>query len=413
MKKDYTEDEYRSLAAMAEEEQPETEKHAVSKEEYSRRKKAMAEGKEESNRALSVTLIAVAAFFVLCIIVSGISVAIKNSRAKKDAEAKEQTAITIAGDELGADLFKLFCVNVIEGSDFEYLMKTAINDSALENSVKEKAVKYAEEYVCLYKEAVAAGLELTEAEVAETETLCKNTAEAAGKDVEQYYRENYGVSFDTYVNMQKNWRLADKYVQKLRGECDLSEEALLKVYNAHYEKFAKADVTMVYFDTSSSDSGKNGFVKSTAESIFNDLKVEAAGGAFAADETKLLAAVIAQEDVNKFYTVGEKADGKATVTGTDAINYPKLYQAVITMGVGEARLIHDDTATFIVRCDKQYFFEACKDSEELKEYAQELYIKEKYNSARYSGNYTAEIGASYRSIDIKRYIAEGKKHYGR
>ena len=41
------------------------------------------------------------------------------------------------------------------------------------------------------------------------------------------------------------------------------------------------------------------------------------------------------------------------------------------------------------------------------------YIKEKYNSARYSGNYTAEIGASYRSIDIKNYIAEGKKHYGR
>ena len=143
------------------------------------------------------------------------------------------------------------------------------------------------------------------------------------------------------------------------------------------------------------------------------IKVEATGGLYAADDAKLSLAIAEQKDTNSFYETGDNADGKATVVGEDAVKYPSLYQAVITMAPGEVRLIHDETASFIVRCDKQYFFESCKDSEELIAYAQELYFKEQFNAARYSGTYTAEKSDSYRSIDIKSFVAEGKKHYGR
>ncbi|MBO5417659.1 MAG: hypothetical protein J6A50_03520 [Clostridia bacterium] len=413
MKKTYTEEEYRSLAEVAGGEPKPHSKHPISREEYERRKKAKAEGREQSGRALMITSIVSAVILVLCLAVTGISVAIKKSKAKKEENVKTETVLTVDGVSVGADLFNLFCINVIEGPDFEYLMKTSINDDALCSSVKEKAVQYAEEYVCLYREAVKAGLSLSENEIDTIKKSCTENAENAKLSVEEYYRKNYGVSFETYVEVQGNWLLAEKYAVNLRSKCDVSEEALQEVYNAHYEKFAKADVTMVYFDTSSSDEGKNGFVKSNAESIFNGIKVEATGGLYAADDAKLSLAITEQKDTNSFYETGDNADGKATVVGEDAVKYPSLYQAVITMAPGEVRLIHDETASFIVRCDKQYFFEACKDSEELIAYAQELYFKEQFNAARYSGTYTAEKSASYRSIDIKSFVAEGKKHYGR
>ncbi len=413
MKKTYTEDEYKSLAELAGGEANSPQKHPISREEYERRKRAKAEGREQSGKALGVSLAVAAVILVLSLVVSGISVAVKKSKAKKDETIKAETVITIDGVSLGADVFRLFCVNVVEGPDFEYLMKTSINDDVLCTSVKEKAVQYAEDYVCMYREAVKKGLGLSDEERNAIKRNCLKDAEKAKLSAEEYYRVNYGVSYGTYVEMLGNWVLADKYAQSLRSDCDVSEAALQEVYNAHYEKFAKADVTMVYFDTSSADSGKNGFVKSNAESIFNDIKVEATGGLYAADDAKLSLAIAEQKDTNSFYETGDKADGKATVVGADAIKYPSLYQAVITMAPGEVRLIHDETATFIVRCDKQYFFDACKDSEELTAYAQELYFKEQFNAARYSGTYTAEKSASYRSIDIKSFVAEGKKNYGR
>lgn len=413
MKKIYTEDEYRSLKEMTLDETDHQGKHVVSKDEYERRKKLKEEGKEDSNRALTIVLSVAAVVFVIMIVVAGISVAVKSSRAKKEENIVSQTVITVNGETIGADVFRLFCVNVIEGPDFEYLMKTSINDDVLCSSVKDKAVQYAEEYVCLYKEALRAGLSLSKTEADTIEKNCRKIAEKTNLSVEEYYRKNYGVSFETYVKFQENWLLAEKYASRLRNECDVSEEALLKVYNDHYEKFAKVDVTMVFFDTSSSDEGKNGFVKSNAESIFNDIKAEAEGGIYTADDAKLSLAIAEQKDVNSFYEIGDGVDGKANVDGDDATKYPLLYQSVITMVPGEVRLVHDETATFIVRCDKQYFFEACKDSEELINYAQELYFKEQFNAARYSGVYTAEKSASYRSIDIRDFVAEGKKHYGR
>ena len=83
MKKTYTEEEYRSLAEVAGGEPKPHSKHPISREEYERRKKAKAEGREQSGRALMITSIVSAVILVLCLAVTGISVAIKKSKAKK------------------------------------------------------------------------------------------------------------------------------------------------------------------------------------------------------------------------------------------------------------------------------------------------------------------------------------------
>ncbi len=415
MKKEYTEDEYKSIIDISD--APEStaasqEKHAVSRQEYERRKKIQAENKEEGRRALHIVLYSCALFFLLCLIISGVSVALKNNSAKNDEKEKNETVITIAGEEIGADLFTLFCANVIEGSEFEYLMKTSMNDSALCASVKEKAVRYAEDYVCFYKEAQALGIKLSNEELELLRKACKEQIKPEGTDPDEYYRTNYGISFDGYVKMRANWVLADKYTTMLRNSCDTSEAELKRVYEANYSRFAKADVTMVYFDTSSTDSGANGFVKSTAEKIFNDLRIENTGY-YTADNELLLTAVKEQSSKNEFFDIGASADGKATVTGNNIQKYPNLYEAVISMKIGEVRLVHDKTATFIVRCDAQYLFDSVKDSEELKLLTEELYVKEQYHAVRYSGRYDAEINSEYRALDISEYVSEGKKHYGR
>ena len=93
--------------------------------------------------------------------------------------------------------------------------------------------------------------------------------------------------------------------------------------------------------------------------------------------------------------------------------YPTLYETAIAMQVGEVRLIHDKTASFIIRCDAVRLFDSCKDSEELKQFARELYATEAYQKARYSDEYKAELASAYRSVKIIDFVTEGKAHYGR
>lgn len=204
----------------------------------------------------------------MCVTVAAVSVSVKKSVARRDAALKQEPVITVAGEEIGADVFRMFCANVIEGQDFENMLKTSIDDGALCTAVKEKAVDYIEEYVCLSGEAGKAGISLSAEELNNLRHECE---QAGGSDREKYYRENYGISFEDYFKIRSGWLLAEKYAAKLRMECDISETRLAEVYEANYRRFAKAEVTMVYFDTSSADEGANGFKRSNAETVFKSI----------------------------------------------------------------------------------------------------------------------------------------------
>ncbi len=421
MKKDYTEDEYKSLLDMTSDEavgRPAAAphvgaKHAVSRSEYEQRKKAKEEGLEDSKRASGIIIVSSVVILVVCIIIAAIAVAIKVKSAKNDVEQKAINVINVAGEEISADLFTMFCVTFMEGSEFETVMKTTRGDEELCNAVKKHAVSYVEEYVCLYKEAEKAGITVTEEGLNNIRKQCEAVARAAGSDAEEYYRANYGVSLDTYVEVRANWLRADKYLSKLRGECDTSEASLKKVYDENYSQFAKADVTMIYFDISTNDEGANGFKESSAKAVFDEIKIADNINYFKVDEAKFSEAIKAQKDKNEFYEIGDNADGKTTVSGAHQKEFSELYESVIKMTPGELRFIKDKSAIFIVRCDSVYLFDSVKNSEELKTLAQELYITSTYESVRHSGEYDAELLSEYRSLDIENYVLEAVEVTGK
>lgn len=413
MKHGYTEEEYRSLREIRQEEEEPAYKGTGSGESPEReraRRRAAAAGKKQ---ATVLTLAVVLMLLVMCGIVAAVSVLLRNNRADRGNAAEEKTVLTVDGEPIGADVFRLFCVNVIESEEFGSMVRNAVSDSALQESVKEKAVTGLEDYVCLYREAEKAGMMITEEEMSSLRAESEAAASAAGADPATYYRTHYGISPEQYVRVRANWMLAGKYAAFLRDQCDLSEEALRAVYEKNYARFAEADVTMVYFDTSSGDESANGFKRSNAETVYNSICSLSEDGIMTADETVLTAAVREWSDPNCFFETGSGADGRAVVNGEAAAQFPVLFETVITMQEGEVRLVKDEAAVFIVRCDARRLFESCRESDELKELAQEQYIADTYREARNSGRYRAVLTAEYYATDIAQYVAEGKRYYGR
>ena len=412
MKHDYTEDEYRSLKDIDQGEET-LYRQPVSRAELERRRKLRAEAAAAKKHVTVLVIAVILMLLVMCGIVAAVSVSLKSNRVKREQAVREANVLTIDGEKIGADILRLFCVNVIEGEEFETMMRNALNDSVLAENVKAKAVTYLEDYVCLYREAQKADITLTAEEMGELRAACEKTAAANGVSADSYYLANYGISFERYVSLRANWMLADKYAAALRKQCDLSEEALRAVYEKFYVRFAEADVTMVYFDTSSSDEGINGFKRSNAETVYNSICSLSEDGIMTADDAALTAAVREWSDPNRFFESGDTASGHALVDGDAAARFPVLFETVITMQEGEVRLVKDDAAVFIVRCDARRLYDQYKDSDELKTFAQEQYILNIYEQARKSGRYNAEIAAVYYDIDISQYVTEGKQYYGR
>lgn len=413
MKHDYTEEEYRSLQNIGQAEDPGPSYKKTANRTESEHPKRFSEEAAGRKHAALLVFAVIFMLLVMCGIVAAVSVSLKNNRMKRENTAREANVLTIDGESVGADVFRLFCVNVIEGEEFEAMMRNALNDSVLAENVKAKAAAYLTDYICLSHEAQKAGMTLSAGEMNDLRKSCEQAAAASGVSAESYYLTNYGVSFETYVRIRANWMLVGKYAALLREQCDLSEDALRAVYETNYVRFAEADVTMVYFDTSSSDEGTNGFKRSNAEAVYNEICSLSEEGIMTADDIALTAAVREWSDPNRFFETGSSASGQALVTGTASARFPVLFETVITMHEGEVRLVKDDAAVFIVRCDARRLFDACKDSDELKTLAQEQYILTVYEQARNSGRYEAELAAVYYDIDISQYVTEGKQYYGR
>lgn len=329
------------------------------------------------NRILLYTLILAIG---IAFIVSGISVAVKSSASKKRTQKVGEAVLTIGDLTIPRDEFIFNCVLTIE-SELSDIARNGIVESELNELIKEKTVQNLEEYAAMLFAAKTAGIALTEAE----KVVIENDAETKGD--ETFFRENYNISREKYIEIKENWKICEKYLENIKKAENISQTEMEEICKNHYTELFSAKVNAIFFDTSTLDDGASGLNKIEADNTYERLLT----------------------DEGLFETLYQEYDDHAfpgdtpltLIDYTTYRNFPEVFEAVYEGNEGDLFKLETKSGIFIIQIIEKGDM---KESAKLSEiYAGHIIDKIKENAE------AAEKTDAYNSIDVTKYIDERSK----
>ena len=288
-------------------------------------------------------------------VVGGLSGAAIFSAVRKANQDKRRECVLKIGDiNVSREEFELFCITVIEGSDFENLRINTASDNALAVQIKLKATEYAKQYYALRTRAEETEISLSPLERAEIDKKAENVPE--GEDPEKYYLKNYGVTTEGYREFLYGWKLIDKYVNYAADNYAVDEELKRSIFDANAEELGWGLADVIYFDISVNDSGSAELKKSTAEKI-----CETINGIPDIDKERAF-----RTFYDNFNDPGFSSSGiNVALTGEIASAHPELFEAVKKAVEGYCYVVGDAGSVFVVRVRERFMFDFYKDTAEL------------------------------------------------
>ncbi len=346
---------------------------------------------------MSIALVlAIAALAVFCVM---------HFLDKRVEVEKGATVVTIGGVEFSENLFRFVCSMLLsEDEDLAYQIYTS-EDLNAQTLVKQAAVDYLTEYVYQYKEAVGAGIRLTQEDQKNLENSVRKEYNeyktVNGKELSEaeFYNYYYGLTKDQFMNFWENNLLVRKYNERCQANADTGTENQRMAYEEFEDYLHTYRCTVIMLKLEGLSEEKAAEKKALA----GEYKAAVESG-------------VSMESLVKKWceveTVKEN-DGIIDVSVFHKENYPELYDWVTEAQSGIVEVIESGGYLLVARYEKENTLETLLGTEELIAWTKLFVVQRDLLSLIQSEKYAVFVNETvYAACDIGKVITDAISYWG-
>ena len=318
---------------------------------------------------------------------------------------KGATVVTIGGVEFSENLFRFVCSMLLsEDEDLAYQIYTS-EDLNAQTLVKQAAVDYLTEYVYQYKEAVGAGIRLTQEDQKNLENSVRKEYNeyktVNGKELSEaeFYNYYYGLTKDQFMNFWENNLLVRKYNERCQANADTGTENQRMAYEEFEDYLHTYRCTVIMLKLEGLSEEKAAEKKALA----GEYKAAVESG-------------VSMESLVKKWceveTVKEN-DGIIDVSVFHKENYPELYDWVTEAQSGIVEVIESGGYLLVARYEKENTLETLLGTEELIAWTKLFVVQRDLLSLIQSEKYAVFVNETvYAACDIGKVITDAISYWG-